>query len=64
MTGWVRWLEGLRGMYERRMNRMCTILDSGSSLVSSSTRLRATSGSSSVGTPGDWEVITTTPLYT
>ncbi|KAK3501600.1 pyridoxal phosphate-dependent transferase [Neurospora crassa] len=63
MTGWVRWLEGLRGMYERRMNRMCTILDSGSSLVSSSTRLRATSGSS-VGTPGDWEVITTTPLYT
>lgn len=27
--GWVRWLEGLRGEYERRMNRMCTILDEG-----------------------------------
>jgi hypothetical protein len=27
--GWVRWLEGLRGQYERRMNRMCTLLDEG-----------------------------------
>ncbi|SPN97246.1 related to aromatic amino acid aminotransferase I [Cephalotrichum gorgonifer] len=27
MAGWVRWLEGLRGVYERRMVRMCTILD-------------------------------------
>ena len=27
-TGWVRWLSGLRGTYERRMTRMCTILDS------------------------------------
>jgi DNA-binding transcriptional MocR family regulator len=25
--GWVRWLSGLRGSYERRMHRMCTILD-------------------------------------
>ncbi|CCC10025.1 hypothetical protein SMACR_02605 [Sordaria macrospora] len=62
MTGWIRWLEGLRGMYERRMNRMCTILDTGSSLISSNTRLRATNSTS--GTPGDWDVITTTPLYT
>ncbi|KAK3403569.1 pyridoxal phosphate-dependent transferase [Sordaria brevicollis] len=62
MSGWIRWLEGLRGMYERRMNRMCTILDSGSSLISSSTRLRPTSTSNA--TPGDWDVITTTPLFT
>lgn len=27
-SGWVRWLAGLRGTYERRMTRMCTILDS------------------------------------
>ena len=27
--GWVRWLAGLRGAYERRMTRMCTILDAG-----------------------------------
>ncbi|KAF4987012.1 hypothetical protein FGRMN_10579 [Fusarium graminum] len=27
LDGWVRWLEGLRGEYERRMTRMCTILE-------------------------------------
>lgn len=27
--GWVRWLEGLRGKYERRMTAMCDILDEG-----------------------------------
>ncbi|KAK0720065.1 pyridoxal phosphate-dependent transferase [Lasiosphaeris hirsuta] len=33
MDGWVRWLEGLRGMYERRMSRMCKILDGGADLL-------------------------------
>ena len=28
-AGWVRWLEGLRGNYERRMNAMCDVLDEG-----------------------------------
>lgn len=32
-SGWVRWIEGLRGEYERRMNKMCTILDSGAYIV-------------------------------
>ncbi|KAF4445562.1 hypothetical protein F53441_10694 [Fusarium austroafricanum] len=27
LDGWVRWLEGLRGEYQRRMNRMCAILE-------------------------------------
>ncbi|KAF5631248.1 aromatic amino acid aminotransferase I [Fusarium sp. NRRL 52700] len=27
LDGWVRWLEGLRGEYERRMTRMCSILE-------------------------------------
>ncbi|KAK2763102.1 hypothetical protein FQN54_009736 [Arachnomyces sp. PD_36] len=27
VDGWVRWLEGLRGDYERRMQTMCTILE-------------------------------------
>ena len=27
--GWVRWLEGLRGNYERRMSQMCRILENG-----------------------------------
>jgi DNA-binding transcriptional MocR family regulator len=29
VDGWVRWLEGLRGNYERRMNTMCQILGEG-----------------------------------
>jgi DNA-binding transcriptional MocR family regulator len=29
VDGWVRWLEGLRGVYERRMNRMCQIFEDG-----------------------------------
>ncbi|KAK5656313.1 hypothetical protein OQA88_4693 [Cercophora sp. LCS_1] len=36
MSGWIRWLEGLRGMYERRMARMCRIIDAGSHLITSS----------------------------
>ncbi|KAL2191900.1 PLP-dependent transferase [Thermothelomyces heterothallicus CBS 203.75] len=32
-SGWVRWLEGLRGAYERRMARMCRILDAGATLI-------------------------------
>ncbi|KAF2098326.1 aromatic amino acid aminotransferas-like protein [Rhizodiscina lignyota] len=36
VTGWVRWLEGLRGEYERRMNKMCDILDEGQYEVKSS----------------------------
>ncbi|KAK7749537.1 hypothetical protein SLS53_000113 [Cytospora paraplurivora] len=35
--GWVRWIEGLRGEYERRMNRMCRILDEGSVYVKQGT---------------------------
>ncbi|KAF5706343.1 aromatic amino acid aminotransferase I [Fusarium globosum] len=30
LDGWVRWLEGLRGEYERRMTRMCSILEKNS----------------------------------
>lgn len=33
MDGWVRWLEGLRGNYERRMQTMSTILEEGKSIV-------------------------------
>ena len=53
--GWIRWLEGLRGMYERRMNRMCRILDSGAVLLKSSTPTSARDN--------DWGVITKTPLF-
>jgi DNA-binding transcriptional MocR family regulator len=29
VEGWVRWLAGLRGIYERRMQKMCGILEDG-----------------------------------
>ena len=36
--GWVRWLEGLRGEYERRMNIMCHILEEGRTRIKSGRR--------------------------
>jgi len=53
--GWVRWLEGLRGMYERRMNRMCSILDEGSFQLKQGTPLKTSES--------DWAVISKTKLY-
>ena len=38
MDGWVRWLQGLRGNYERRMQTMCSVLEEGRELVKSSRR--------------------------
>ncbi|TIC99742.1 Aromatic amino acid aminotransferase C56E4.03 [Colletotrichum higginsianum] len=55
MDGWVRWLEGLRGVYERRMNRMCTILDEGSIQLKQSTPRSADDA--------DWGVVSKTQLY-
>jgi DNA-binding transcriptional MocR family regulator len=55
MDGWVRWLAGLRGEYERRMNRMCQLLDEGSFQLKQSTPVRAADQ--------DWGVITKTQLY-
>lgn len=54
-NGWVRWLRGLKGEYERRMNRMCSILEEGSYQLKQSTPMR----------PGDadWGVISKTKLY-
>jgi DNA-binding transcriptional MocR family regulator len=53
--GWVRWLEGLRGNYERRMQTMCTILDEHAYQLKQSTPAR--------GGDADWGVITKTRLY-
>ncbi len=55
MDGWVRWLEGLRGSYERRMVRMCRILDAGAVQLKQGTPVRAQDA--------DWGVITKTQLY-
>ena len=50
----MRWLEGLRGMYERRMNRMCAILDEGAYQIKAGTPSR--------GADADWGVVTKTRL--
>ncbi|RYP57035.1 hypothetical protein DL769_009739 [Monosporascus sp. CRB-8-3] len=55
MDGWVRWLEGLRGEYERRMNAMCRALEEGAHQLKQSTP-RA-------GPDADWGVVTKTRLY-
>ena len=38
VDGWVRWLQGLRGNYERRMRTMCSVLEDGKELVKSGRR--------------------------
>ncbi|KAI1447164.1 aromatic amino acid aminotransferase [Annulohypoxylon stygium] len=55
MDGWVRWLAGLRGQYERRMNRMCRILEENAYQLKQSTPTREQDA--------DWGVITKTRLY-
>ena len=54
--GWVRWLEGLRGNYERRMNKMAQILDSRKYLVKAGRR-------NSLDEEADeWSVVEKTPM--
>jgi DNA-binding transcriptional MocR family regulator len=61
VDGWVRWLEGLRGNYERRMNQMCDILESGTQVVKAG---RRTSLSDVVEVADDeWAVVEKTQIY-
>ncbi|KAH7188553.1 pyridoxal phosphate-dependent transferase [Fusarium flagelliforme] len=53
VNGWVRWLEGLRGEYERRMIRMCKVLEENAFQLSSSTPSSPDS---------EWNIITKTRL--
>jgi DNA-binding transcriptional MocR family regulator len=53
--GWVRWLEGLRGTYERRLNRMCTHLEEGRYLLKQQTPIKQAES--------DWAVISKTKMY-
>ena len=52
--GWVRWLEGLRGNYERRMQTMCSILESGKQLVKTGRRQSMSE---------EWSVVNTVQMY-
>lgn len=55
MDGWVRWLEGLRGQYERRMRTMCGILEEGKEIVKS--------GRYSKGDMDGWSVVEKIQIY-
>ncbi|EXJ93947.1 hypothetical protein A1O1_02340 [Capronia coronata CBS 617.96] len=59
VDGWVRWLEGLRGNYERRMQLMSTILEDGKYLIQSSRRGSRLSASDEE----EYEVLHKTQLY-
>ena len=54
-SGWVRWISGLRGEYERRMNRMCTILDAHSHML----KHKSPSAASALS---DWGMVSKTQL--
>ncbi|ORY19290.1 aromatic amino acid aminotransferas-like protein [Clohesyomyces aquaticus] len=59
VDGWVRWLEGLRGNYERRMNAMCDILDAGKYVVKAGRRQSL----SSQDDEQSWAVVEKTKIY-
>ncbi|KAA8643012.1 hypothetical protein EYZ11_011444 [Aspergillus tanneri] len=56
MDGWVRWLEGLRGEYERRMQDMCSTLEDGKYIIDSDDVTQSTEDSS-------WEVVDRVQMY-
>lgn len=53
LDGWVRWLEGLRGGYERRMNAMCNLLEENKFVFSGTPETSAMSQD----LVDDWEVV-------
>ncbi|KAL4888593.1 pyridoxal phosphate-dependent transferase [Aspergillus ambiguus] len=52
MDGWVRWLEGLRGGYERRMQDMCNVLEEGKFIVDPDDAVE-----SAVDEDAAWEIV-------
>lgn len=59
MDGWVRWLEGLRGGYERRMQSMCTILEENKFLFHQNSEFQDTQSDH----VDDWEVVDRVQMY-
>jgi DNA-binding transcriptional MocR family regulator len=60
MTGWIRWLSGLRDSYERRMIRMCETLDAGMDLIQ--TKSPRPSLTANRDSESDWGLVTKTNL--
>ena len=66
VDGWVRWLEGLRGNYERRMKKMSLILEEGKYAIRSTSHRRSSINSSSAHSSDDeegYEVVSKTQMY-
>jgi DNA-binding transcriptional MocR family regulator len=62
--GWVRWLEGLRGNYERRMQKMSSILEEGKYALRSSNRQPVDVASSfSSDDDEEYQVVSKTQMY-
>ncbi|KAJ5947635.1 hypothetical protein N7466_000650 [Penicillium verhagenii] len=59
MDGWVRWLEGLRAGYEKRMQSMCTILEANKFFVSEKSEI----SSKSAGHVDGWEVVDRVQMF-
>jgi DNA-binding transcriptional MocR family regulator len=59
VDGWVRWLEGLRGNYERRMSTMCDVLDAGKEAVKAGRRRSL----AEIVDEDDWAVVEKTHIY-
>lgn len=60
--GWVRWIEGLRGNYERRMVKMSKILDAGKYQVKSGRR-NSLSEAAEAESADEWSVVEKTQMY-
>lgn len=60
VDGWVRWLEGLRGNYERRMDAMCRVLADGKALVKAG---RRTSLRHIADDEDEWAVVEKVEIY-
>jgi DNA-binding transcriptional MocR family regulator len=63
VAGWVRWLEGLRGNYERRMNIMAEILDDGKYVVKTGRRPSITAAVADSEDGQDWAVVEKTSMF-
>lgn len=60
VEGWVRWLEGLRGEYERRMNTMCEGLESHRFTTK---QQRFGSSSTFSDEEDEWAIVTKVPMF-
>jgi DNA-binding transcriptional MocR family regulator len=60
VDGWVRWLEGMRGNYERRMQIMCDTLDAHKEVVKAGRRQSLTQITDD---DDEWAVVEKTQIY-